>query len=162
MVSQIAVWFLPFSVPTSQNQWPVFPRPPTSPLLLYANLPPSHIQVKKRLGKEDPHRVYSLPALLSINRFWKGSLNHKRAICTWSVRLPIWSLNWDRSVIDLKVPGESLSTSRTSQLVWKSGSQNQSISMHTPMHTQLSGFCLYIHICIYIYICVCIYTYIYI
>ena len=33
---------------------------------------------------------------------------------------PIWSLDWYRSVNILKVPSESLSTSRISQLVWKS------------------------------------------
>ena len=49
------------------------------------------------------------------------------ARCTRIAHLPLWSMDWDRSVIDLKVPDESLSTSRTSQLVWKIGSQNQSI-----------------------------------
>jgi hypothetical protein len=36
-------------------------------------------------------------------------------------------MDWDSFVINLKVPGESLSTSRTSQLAWKIGFQNQCI-----------------------------------
>jgi hypothetical protein len=45
-----------------------------------------------------------------------------------------FNLNWDRSIIDLMVPGEKtkrLWSSRTSQLVRNSGNQNQSIQfMH--------------------------------
>jgi len=45
------------------------------------------------------------------------SLKDTEAICTWSAHFPIWIMDWDRSVINVKVPGERLSTSRTSQLV---------------------------------------------
>jgi len=36
-----------------------------------------------------------------------------------NAQLPIWTKDWDRFIIDVQVPGESLSTSRTSQLVWR-------------------------------------------
>jgi len=60
--------------------------------------------------------------------FWKSIwLNDMFARCTRIAHLSLQSMDWDRSVVDLKVPDESLSTSRTSQLAWKIGSQNQSI-----------------------------------
>jgi len=53
-----------------------------------------------------------------------STLNDKLAICTRSAHVPLVKT---RSVLDLKVLGEMLSTSRTFKLVWKIGSQNQYI-----------------------------------
>jgi len=55
-----------------------------------------------------------------VDWFWKMvQLNDKWAISTRSTHLPIWSKGWDHFSIDLEIPSESWSTSRTSQLAWK-------------------------------------------
>jgi len=45
------------------------------------------------------------------------------AFCTRTVHLSMWSLDWDCFLIILKVPCQSSSTSQTTHLVWKLGSQ---------------------------------------
>jgi len=65
-------------------------------------------------------------------------------LLTRSPHLPIRSFVWGRSVIDLKVPVESLSTARTSQFAWEIRAQNQSVLLlrrtykhkHTHTHTR--------------------------
>jgi len=69
--------------------------------------------------------------LLSIECFWKlGLLNRQCALCIRIAHLPQWGPKM------ISRSHESLSTSRTSQLVRKIGSQNQSIDtlQHTATH----------------------------
>jgi len=62
-------------------------------------------------------------------------------ICTKIAHLPIWSLYWDRSVIDSKVPCERLSISRTTELASKIGSSNQ--SFYSQKSVRKNYFCLW-------------------